>query len=137
MEKTRKRKKVDNKKTLAFKKLKLLITIVNRNKAEYYLDLLQSQEINMQLVSLGKGTADSETLRYLGLAESEKVIIFSIIREDKIPSTLELLNQKFTTIKNGKGIAYTISLSSVIGVAIYQFLSNNTTNLNKGEIYER
>ena len=99
MEKTRKRKKVDNKKTLAFKKLKLLITIVNRNKAEYYLDLLQSQEINMQLVSLGKGTADSETLRYLGLAESEKVIIFSIIREDKIPSTLELLNQKFTTIK--------------------------------------
>ena len=102
MEKTRKRKKVDNKKTLAFKKLKLLITIVNRNKAEYYLDLLQSQEINMQLVSLGKGTADSETLRYLGLAESEKVIIFSIIREDKIPSTLELLNQKFTTIKNGK-----------------------------------
>lgn len=134
MEKTRKRKKVDNKKTLAFKKLKLLITIVNRNKAEYYLDLLQSQEINMQLVSLGKGTADSETLRYLGLAESEKVIIFSIIREDKIPSTLELLNQKFSTIKNGKGIAYTISLSSVIGVAIYQFLSNNTTNLNKGEI---
>ena len=134
MEKTRKRKKVDNKKTLAFKKLKLLITIVNRNKGEYYLDLLQSQEINMQLVSLGKGTADSETLRYLGLAESEKVIIFSIIREDKIPSTLELLNQKFTTIKNGKGIAYTISLSSVIGVAIYQFLSNNTTNLNKGEI---
>ena len=134
MEKTRKRKKVDNKKTLAFKKLKLLITIVNRNKAEYYLDLLQSQEINMQLVSLGKGTADSETLRYLGLAESEKVIIFSIIREDKIPSTLELLNQKFTTIKNGKGIAYTISLSSVIGVDIYQFLSNNTTNLNKGEI---
>lgn len=134
MEKTRKRKKVDNKKTLAFKKLKLLITIVNRNKAENYLDLLQSQEINMQLVSLGKGTADSETLRYLGLAESEKVIIFSIIREDKIPSTLELLNQKFTTIKNGKGIAYTISLSSVIGVAIYQFLSNNTTNLNKGEI---
>ncbi len=134
MEKTRKRKKVDNKKTLAFKKLKLLITIVNRNKAEYYLDLLQSQEINMQLVSLGKGTADSQTLRYLGLAESEKVIIFSIIREDKIPSTLELLNQKFTTIKNGKGIAYTISLSSVIGVAIYQFLSNNTTNLNKGEI---
>ena len=116
MEKTRKRKNV------------------NRNKAEYYLDLLQSQEINMQLVSLGKGTADSETLRYLGLAESEKVIIFSIIREDKIPSTLELLNQKFTTIKNGKGIAYTISLSSVIGVAIYQFLSNNTTNLNKGEI---
>ena len=134
MEKTRKRKKVDNKKTLAFKKLKLLITIVNRNKAEYYLDLLQSQEINMQLVSLGKGTADSETLRYLGLAESEKVIIFSIIKEDKIPPTLELLNQKFTTIKNGKGIAYTISLSSVIGVAIYQFLSNNTTNLNKGEI---
>ena len=37
---------------------------------------------------------------------------------------LSALEQKFKTIKNGKGIAYTIPLTGTIGVAIYRFLSN-------------
>ena len=40
---------------------------------------------------------------------------------------METLNEKFEKVKNGKGIAYTISMQSIIGVAIYQFLSNNQT----------
>ena len=35
------------------------------------------------------------------------------------------LENKFHTLKNGKGIAFTIPMSSVIGVAIYRFLSNH------------
>ena len=34
-------------------------------------------------------------------------------------------NEKFATIKKGKGVAFAIPLSSVIGVNLYQFLSNN------------
>ena len=37
---------------------------------------------------------------------------------------MKVLEQKFETIKNGKGIAFTVPLSSVIGVNNYQFLSN-------------
>ena len=37
---------------------------------------------------------------------------------------LETLSEKFDRVKNGKGIAYTISMKSVIGVSIYKFLSN-------------
>ena len=33
--------------------------------------------------------------------------------------------KKFNTIKDGKGIAFTIPLTSVIGTLIYGFLSNN------------
>ena len=36
-----------------------------------------------------------------------------------------LLEDKFNTIKNGKGIAYTVPMTGTVGVAIYQFLSNN------------
>jgi hypothetical protein len=36
-----------------------------------------------------------------------------------------MLEEKFTTIKDGKGIAFTVPMSSVIGVAIYRFLSNH------------
>ena len=113
------------------KKLKLLITVVDRSKSLYYLDVLEDFEVNMQLVTYGEGTASSEMLHYLGLADTQKAIIFSVIREDKIKKALYTLAHKFETVRNGRGIAYTIPLSSVIGVAIYQFLSNNHEQIKK------
>ena len=107
-------------------KLKVLVTVVNRNKAEVYLALLQSFEINMQLAMAAEGTADTTMLNYLGLTDSDKAVIFSVIREDKEETVLRYLDEKFRTIKNGKGIAFTIPMTGVIGVAIYQFLSNHT-----------
>lgn len=106
-------------------KLKLLITVVNREKAELYLALLQSFEVNMQLTMAAEGTASTDMLRFLGLHESDKAVIFSVIRENKAEAALRFLEEKFHTIKNGKGIAFTVPMTSVIGVAIYQFLSNN------------
>ena len=114
------------------KKLKMLITVVDRSKAIYYVDLLEQFEINMQTVIYGKGTAGSEMISLLGLAEPEKAIIISFVREDNVRDVVETLSEKFEKIKNGKGIAFTIPMKSVIGVSIYQFLSNNKTFL-KGE----
>lgn len=116
----------------SIKKLKMLITVVDRSKAIYYVDLLEQFEINMQTVIYGKGTAGSEMLSLLGLAEPEKAIIISFVREDKVSDVVETLSEKFEKIKNGKGIAFTIPMKSIIGVSIYQFLSNNKTFL-KGE----
>ena len=106
-------------------KLKLLVTIVNRNKTELYLDYLSSFDVNMQLSTAASGTASTDMLRYLGLNDSEKSVIFSVIREDNEDKALKFLEEKFKTVKNGKGIAYTVPMTGVIGVAIYQFLSNN------------
>lgn len=109
---------------LAPDKLQLLFTVVNRKKAEFYADFLQSFDVNMQLTLAANGTASTETLTLLGLTETEKSVIISIIREDKAKAALEALEEKFRTIKNGKGIAYTVPMSGTIGVAIYQFLAN-------------
>ena len=110
-----------------FKKLNLLVTVVNRNKTEFYMDFLSGFEVNFQTAALGQGTAHSDTLHMLGLEDADRGVIFSVIREDKSEEILRALEEKFHTIKNGKGIAYTCPLSSVIGVAIYRFLSNNRT----------
>ncbi len=127
--KTRKTKKTEPKKTPpvdnGFKKLKILVTVVNRNKAEFYEDFLSQFEINLQTTALAQGTARSETLYMLGLEDSEKSVIFSILREDNATAAMQGLEEKFQTIKDGKGIAFTIPMSSVIGVAIYRFLSNH------------
>lgn len=120
---------IANKKSVnpGIKKLKLLVTIVNRSKATYYIDLLEQFEVNMQLVVYGKGTANSEMRDLLGIVETDKVVLISFVREDKVTDVLETLKEKFEKIKNGKGIAYTIPMNSIIGVSIYQFLSNNKT----------
>ena len=109
---------------IAPRKLKLLVTVVNREKAEFYTDFIQSFEVNFQTAMAARGTANQETLRLLGLADSDKTVIFSVIREDMCDKALSALEKKFETIKNGKGIAYTVPMTGTIGVAIYRFLSN-------------
>ena len=108
----------------AIKKLKLLFTVVDRPKQEFYLDVLSQFEVNLQTVVAGKGTATSELVDMLGL-NIHKATIISVVREDRVEEIMNCLEDKFATIKNGKGVAFAVPLSSVIGVNIYQFLSNN------------
>lgn len=108
----------------AIKKLKLLFTVVNREKAEFYLDVLSQFEVNFQMVTGGKGTANSDLIELLGL-NIQKAVIISVVREDMVDPIIKCLENKFDTIKNGKGIAFAVPLSSVIGVNNYQFLSNS------------
>ena len=114
------------------RKLKMLVTVVDRSKALFYVDLLEQFEVNVQMVLYGRGTANSQMLNLLGLAESEKSVIISYIREDMVKETMDTLDEKFHKVKNGKGIAYTISLDSIIGVSMYQLLSNDRT-VREGE----
>ena len=128
MDSTKKTRKTTVKKNNVndgFKKLKLLVTVVNRSKTEFFMDFLTAYEVNFQTAVLGQGTARSETLYMLGLEDSDKGVIFSVLREDKAEEAKQGLEDKFQTLKNGKGIAFTIPMSSVIGVAIYRFLSNH------------
>ena len=108
----------------AIKKLKLLITVVERPKGEFYLDVISQFDVNCQLVMGGLGTATSELVELLGL-EPHKAVILSVVREDMVDEVMNCLEDKFTTIRNGKGISFAVPLSSVIGVNLYQFLSDN------------
>ena len=108
----------------AIKKLKLLFTVVDRPKGEFYLDVISQFGVNCQLATGGLGTATSELIELLGL-EPHKVVILSVVREDQVDRIMNCLEDKFRTIRNGKGISFAVPLSSVIGVNLYQFLSDN------------
>lgn len=119
--------------TIKSNRLKLLITIVARKKAEYYTDLIQSFDVNMQMVVMAEGTANAKMMGLLGLLDNEKVVILGVIQENKISDALGILENKFQTIKDGKGVAWTIPLTSVIGTLIYGFLSNNKTMVKESK----
>ena len=107
----------------AIKKLKLLITVVDRQKGEFYLDVISQFDVNCQLAVSGLGTATSDLVELLGL-EPHKAVIFSVVREDLVDAIMNTLEDKFATIRNGKGVSFAVPLSSVIGVNLYRFLSD-------------
>ena len=107
----------------AIKKLKLVFTVVDRAKAEFYLDVLSQFEVNFQMAAGGKGTATSELVDMLGL-NIHKAVLLSVVREDMVDTVMNTLEDKFATIRNGKGVSFAVPLSSVIGVNLYRFLSD-------------
>ena len=108
----------------AIKKLKLLFTIVDRPKGEFYMDVISQFDVNYQMVLGGMGTARSELVELLGL-EPHKAVVISVIREELTETVMQCLEDKFATIRGGKGVAFAVPLSSVIGVNAYRFLSDN------------
>ena len=115
---------------LALKKLKLIVTVVDRPKAEFYMDVIGGFEVNCQMLMSGQGTARSEIVDLLGL-NPEKAVILSVAREDRVTEIMNTLEKKFETVRNGKGVAFAVPLSSIIGVNLYQFMSNN--RMKRGE----
>ena len=105
-------------------KLELLVTIVPRSKGLFYVDLIQSFDVNMQVSVPAQGTADRELLRYLGLNETDKTVIFSVVREDRLDALAEMLETKFHSIKDGAGVAASVPFSSMIGTLLFGFLSD-------------
>lgn len=108
----------------AIKKLKLLFTIVDKPKGEFYMDVISQFDVNYQMMLGGLGTARSELVELLGL-EPHKAVVISVIREELAETVMQCLEDKFATIRGGKGVAFAVPLSSVIGVNAYRFLSDN------------
>lgn len=125
----RKRKAIKAEPLEAPKKLSILVTIVERSKAEFYLDVLEGYEVNLQTVIYGRGTAPSEMIHYLGLSQDSKAVLFNVVQEEKVKEIMKDYEEQYFKTKHGKGIAFTIPISSIIGVYIYRFLSNQREGL--------
>ena len=60
--------------------IEFLMVIVERGKVEKATAILQSMRVDAQVVSFGKGTADSSMAEYFGTDGKEKEVLFAIIK---------------------------------------------------------
>ncbi len=110
---------------LAPERLVLLVTVVNKGKGTFFSDLLQQTfDANLQMCFVGDGTARSDLIEFLGLKDSRRSVIFSVVRASQLDAIEAALEERFVTVNGGTGIAFTVPLSSVIGKLSYGFLSN-------------
>ena len=106
-------------------KLDLIITVVEKNKTSFYTDLFQVFGSSFQALTGAKGTADTQILDMLGLGDHEQSAIFAIVRADRAEEMMDVLEDRFRRVKNGKGIAFDVPLSSTIGTLCYGFLTGD------------
>ena len=107
------------------KKLLMFITIVNRGQGNYVLKLFESEGANAQFVQYGEGTAQKEIRDILGIEDNTKEIIVSLLIEDKIESAKKELEAFFKISKRNRGIGFSIPMTSLIGMKLYQFLTDS------------
>ena len=127
-----KSKKQGDKKTRAEKKgvnaapgkLYTLISVVPEKRADYYVHLLSDYEVNVSYTVKAEGTAKSGGFIIGDYTDYKKSVIISAVKEERVKEVLSVLEEKFETVKNGKGIAFTVPFSSMIGLLSYRFLSN-------------
>lgn len=94
-------------------RIKLIITITRRGVGSKMVDYYKRNNLHYDFICLGMGTATSEILDYLGLEETEKDVVISLAPESKIPRILTGITKQFQLDNPGKGIVFTIRLSSV------------------------
>lgn len=92
--------------------IKLLFAILNDDKDKQMKLILNKNNISVQCVTHGVGTASSSVLDYFGLTETKKSIYFSIIPDYLNEKILNQINKEFNIESPGTGIAFTVPISS-------------------------
>ncbi len=102
-----------------------LVTITDRRSTDAFLKLYEEQGVNVNLRTVGSGTAVREVLATLGLERSEKAVLLSIITDDTWPKIQKALRRQMRIDVPGTGIAFIIPVSSIGGKRALLFLTEH------------
>lgn len=94
-------------------RLKLMVTITDRPKGEVAARVCAGLGLQFHLGLLGRGTASSEVLDFLGLGETDKAVILSLVPEPLIAAAKAELTRVLQLRYPGKGILFTMPLSGI------------------------
>lgn len=97
------------------KQLNLLITIVNRDRGQVAVDILLKEGVLFHRIALGRGTAETEILDLLGIGDTPKDIIFSVLPSEGTRKAMRRLRNTLRFDNPGHGIAFTVPINSVAG----------------------
>ncbi len=93
----------------------LMVTIVDRGKGERAAAVCGGRKLPFHFLCFGLGTAASDLLDYLGLGETKKDVVFSLIPRREAGRLPALLARELRMGAPGGGIAFTLPLSGVSG----------------------
>lgn len=105
------------------KRLVFYVIIVNYGQSSNIIKLLKNNHSSAQFLQIGEGTATKQVRSILNIEDNTKEIIYSLLREEYVDDFKMELDAYFASSKRNAGIAFTIDLSTVVGVKMYKFLT--------------
>lgn len=112
--------------------LKLFIITVSNSQSHAIQKILEDYQISLILFMNGEGYRFNSKFEMYN--SSKKSVMFAVVRDDKAEALKQKLDERFNISKASSGVAFVISLSSIVGVTIYKFLSN-TRKITKESKY--
>lgn len=95
------------------KQMRAVFTIVDYSRGEQIADIYKNEHIPLRLVTHGHGMVDSNTLDYLGFGENKKSIMISLLSAARTKYIFSVLSETMDLRKAGKGIAFSVPISSM------------------------
>lgn len=110
-------------------RLVLFVGIVGREEGERCVSILSAQGAGIVLISAGHGTASNDMLSILGLDQSEKDVIFAVLR----PRMTQIIMQKLIYRMNI--VAFTVPVASVVSALTFkEYFSDNHPEQSEGDV---
>ena len=110
--------------THELKRLMFTLVVVNEGLSSTIVKMLYEHEAALAFIVRGHGTSKNDFHDVMGMGESNKDVVISIIDEKQWPPIKEEFGKRFNISPSSKGIAYTVPLDSIVGVSIYKMLAN-------------
>ncbi len=103
------------------RKIKYFIAITNRENTEKYLDFFHRHGEMKVLYNFCDGTANEKTLSYLGLANTERVMFESIVRDEDLPQIIKDLYLELDIGAMGSGMVILVPIDGVGGMSSLKY----------------
>ena len=103
-------------KTKRKNQVKLLVSILNKEDQPKLTDAVELTSTAMHFAGVGHGTARSNHRSYFGIDDVEKRVTFSLIPSNLEKQILSTVNRELKLYLFGKGIAFTMPLSSISSI---------------------
>lgn len=110
---------------------KVLVSIVNKGDEHSLKEILDDVSVSLSFVFSGSGTARSAVLDYLGIGQTEKSVLISLIPEYDEETIMREIRAKLALYLVGRGISFTIPLS-----AVSEIIANGITGASTNKTME-
>ncbi len=104
-----------------------LTAIINPKRSKQFEQFFIENKTPLLLWTNGRGTASSDILDYLGIGESDKDIVFTVLSQAKAKRVLKNMDKKMQLYIPGNGVAFTIPLCSFAGMTALQQVCGEST----------
>lgn len=111
--------------------LSCVFTIVNRHQEDFYIDGYHEIGASMSVILYAYSKPPEDILSYLGDVNTKKSVIMTMCRTEYVSEMLKLASTRFKVSETTRGIAFSVPITNVAGIAVYKYFCDISKDVRK------